>query len=126
MTVWLLTAVAGGFGAVTRFVMEAVLRRVAGPSWLSLMIINVSGSLLLGLIAGLTAGGLVPQQARMVVGGGLLGGYTTFSSATVETVRLLEDRSNLAALISSLGMLLASVAAAAVGLVVGLGGLQGA
>jgi fluoride exporter len=124
--VWLLTAVAGGFGAVTRFVMEAVLRRVSGPSWLSLMIINVSGSLLLGLIAGLTAGGLVPQQARMVAGGGFLGGYTTFSSATVETVRLLEDRSNLAALISSLGMLLASVAAAAVGLVVGLGGLQGA
>jgi fluoride exporter len=122
MIVWLLTAVAGGFGAVTRFVMEAVLRRASGPSWLSLMIINVSGSLLLGLLAGLTAAGFVPQQARIIVGGGFLGGYTTFSSAAVETVRLLEDRSNLAALISSLGMLLATVAAAAVGLVVGLGG----
>jgi CrcB protein len=122
MIVWLLTAVAGGFGAVTRFVMEAVLRRAQGPSWLSLMIINVSGSLLLGLLAGLTAAGFVPQQARIIVGGGFLGGYTTFSSAAVETVRLLEDRSNLAALISSLGMLLATVAAAAVGLVVGLGG----
>ena len=117
----LLTVVAGGFGALTRFGMDAVLRRPAGPPWLSLMIINVSGSLLLGLLAGLTANGLVPEPARTVVGGGFLGGYTTFSSATVDTMRLVEDRSHLAALISSLGMLSATVTAAAVGLVLGLG-----
>jgi CrcB protein len=122
MIVWLLTAVAGGFGALTRFVLDAVLRRLAGPPWLSLMIINVSGSLLLGLVAGLTADGLVAQRAQLIVGGGFLGGYTTFSSATVDTVRLVEARRSLAALISSLGMLLATVVAAAVGLVVGLRG----
>ncbi len=119
---WLLAAVAGGFGAVARFALEALLRRPSAPPWLSLMIINVSGSLLLGLLAGLSTGGVVPQQARLVVGGGFLGGYTTFSSAAVETMRLVEDRSHVTALISSLGMLLATVAAAAVGLVIGLGG----
>jgi CrcB protein len=86
------------------------------------MIINVSGSLLLGLLAGLAADGFVARQASMIVGGGFLGGYTTFSSATVDTARLVESRSHLAALISSVGMLVATVAAAAVGLVVGLGG----
>jgi CrcB protein len=117
----LLTAVAGGFGALTRFGMDAVLRRPARPPWLSLMIINVSGSLLLGLLAGLTANGLVPEPARAIVGGGFLGGYTTFSRAAVDTVRLIHDLSHLAGLISSLGMLLATVAAAAAGLVLGLG-----
>jgi CrcB protein len=122
MIVLLLTAMAGGFGALTRFGLDAVLRRPAAPPWLSLMIINVSGSLLLGLLAGLTANGLVQEPARRIVGGGFLGGYTTFSGAAVDTVRLVQDRSHLAALISSLGMLLVTVAAAAVGLVLGLGG----
>jgi CrcB protein len=118
----LLVAVAGGFGAVTRFGLDALLRRPAGPPWLSLMIIDVTGSLLLGLVAGLAGRGLLPPQAQLVVGGGFLGGYTTFSSAAVDTVRLVQDRSHAAALISSGGMLLATVLAAAVGLVAGLGG----
>ena len=122
MMVLLFAAVAGGFGAVARFGLDALLRRSSGPPWLSLMIINVSGSLLLGLLAGLATNGLLPQQAQLIVGGGFLGGYTTFSSATVDTVRLIEDRSHLAALISSAGMLIATVLAAAVGLAAGLGG----
>ena len=122
MMVLLLTAVAGGLGAVARFGLDALLRRPSAPPWLSLMIINVTGSLLLGLLAGLAANGLVSQQAQLIVGGGFLGGYTTFSSATVDTLRLIQDRSHLAALISSGGMLLATVLAAAVGLVAGLGG----
>jgi fluoride exporter len=122
MMMLLLVAVAGGFGAVARFGLDALLRRPNGPPWLNLMIINGTGSLLLGLVAGLAGRGLLPPQAQLVLGGGFLGGYTTFSSAAVDTVRLIQDRSNVAALVSSGGMLLATVLAAAAGLVAGLGG----
>ncbi|HEY9477842.1 MAG TPA: CrcB family protein, partial [Microbacteriaceae bacterium] len=50
---------------------------------------------------------------------GFLGGYTTFSTASVETVRLLQDGRYPAAVINGLGMLVVSVLAAALGLWLG-------
>ena len=55
-----------------------------------------------------------------MLGAGFLGGYTTFSAASLATVRLVEERRWAASLASSLGMLLASVAAAGIGLAIGL------
>jgi len=55
-----------------------------------------------------------------VSGTGLLGGYTTFSTASFETVRLLEERRYLAALTNGFGLLLAATAAAAAGFLVAL------
>jgi CrcB protein len=81
----------------------------------------VSGSLLLGLLVGLTMGQVLPKPYEIVAGTGFLGGYTTFSSASFETVRLLEERRYRAALVNGLGMLVLSVGAAAGGLAVGLG-----
>jgi fluoride exporter len=78
-------------------------------------IINVTGSLLLGLLTGLTAAQLLQQPFQLIMGTGLLGGYTTFSAASFETVRLLEDRQYLAAALNSLGMLISCTAAAALG-----------
>jgi fluoride exporter len=78
-------------------------------------VINLTGSLLLGLLTGLTTGHLVPQQYQLIIGTGLLGGYTTFSAASVETVRLLEDRRYVAAAVHGLGMLIGCTAAAALG-----------
>ncbi|NWN87504.1 MAG: CrcB family protein [Micrococcaceae bacterium] len=51
------------------------------------ILINFSGSLLLGLVGN----GLVPAQIATTIGGGLLGGNTTFSIASVETIRLAEQ-----------------------------------
>jgi fluoride exporter len=78
-------------------------------------VINLSGSLVLGLLTGLAARQRLPPQWHLVLGTGLLGGYTTFSTASFETVRLLEDHRYVAAATNGLGMLIVGSAAAALG-----------
>ena len=117
----IMIAIAGGVGAGARYLVDtAIQRRPAGRSafpW-GTMVINLSGSLLLGLITGYVSGH-VGQAWATVAGVGLLGGYTTFSTAGVETVRLLADRRYREGLINALGMLLGSVLAAYGGLLLG-------
>ncbi len=119
MTSTLFVALAGGLGAIARYALDVALTGRLGQSWVRLSIINVTGSALLGLIAGLSAAQLVPPVVHVVVGAGFLGGYTTFSAASLATARLIEERRWLGSLLSSVGMLLASTGAAALGLVVG-------
>jgi crcB protein len=112
-----LVAAGGGLGAVARFVLDALVRgriRTVVPA--GTMIINVSGSLLLGLVTGLVLFHAVPDDWRLVLGTGFLGGYTTFSTASFETVRLLQERRWVAAVVNGLGMLLLAAAAAAGGM----------
>lgn len=120
MNVYLVLAVAvgGALGAAARFILDGLIntrRRTALP--LGTLTINITGSLLLGIVTGAA----IPLGALVVavVGTGVLGGYTTFSTASFETVRLArEGRTGLAAL-NGLGMLVVSVAAAAAGIAVG-------
>lgn len=114
-------ALAGGLGAVARLVVDGEIRRRVGDGfpW-GTAVINLTGSLLLGLVTGLFLGGLLPEPARVVIGTGFLGGYTTFSTAAVETVRLAEQRRYGQALAHGLGQLAAAVLLSAVGLVSGL------
>ncbi|WP_353807818.1 fluoride efflux transporter FluC [Agromyces sp. SYSU T00194] len=114
-------AVAGGIGAACRLVLDGVLRsRIVSAFPWATTIVNVSGSLLLGFAVGIADAGLLPAGAHLVVGTGFLGGYTTFSTASAETVRLLLERRITAGLASGFGMLLLSVAAAAVGFWLGM------
>lgn len=87
----LLIAACGGVGAVSRFVVDAeVRRRVRGSFPVGTFVINALGSFLLGVLTGaLThhAGWLSPT-AKAALGTGFCGGFTTFSTASVETVRL--------------------------------------
>ncbi|MGK9149070.1 fluoride efflux transporter CrcB [Plantibacter flavus] len=113
---FLAIAGAGGLGAAARFVLDGVVRsRLGGAYPWGTTIINVSGSLLLGFVTALALGGLVDESWRLVLGGGFLGGYTTFSTASIETVRLLHDGRTRAGLANALGMLVASVLAAILG-----------
>jgi CrcB protein len=122
IVIWLGMAVAGGIGAACRLLVDGIVRnkiRIAYP--LGTLIINVSGSLLLGFVAGLALSQLVSDDWKTILGTGLLGGYTTFSTASLETVRLIQERRYSAALTNGVGMLVLSVAAAYLGL--WLGGL---
>ena len=120
-TVALLVIAAGGLGAVSRFVVDGAIRSRSGSSYpLGTLVINISGSLILGLLTGLTIAHLLPDTGRLVVGTGFLGGYTTFSTASFETVRLVQEGRVSAALLYGLGTLLATTAVAGVGLVIGL------
>ena len=118
--VFLALAVAGGADAATRLLIDGLLRawvRVTYP--LGTTLINVSGSLLLGLITGLAVTSVLPEQWHLILGGGFLGGYTTFSTASFETIRLAQDRRYVAALSNGLGMFVASAAASGLGLWIG-------
>lgn len=117
----LLVALAGGLGAVARLVLDGwATGRTGGRYPAGTLLVNVTGSLLLGLVTGLAAGALLPPRWALVLGTGLLGGFTTFSTAAVETVRLAAAGRAAAAAMHGLGMLGASVLAAGLGLAVGL------
>lgn len=129
MSVWLFLAIAlaGGLGAVCRFMVDGAIswRRAGWPSGGALprstILINVSGSLLLGFLAGIATAHAVPHGLQLVAGTGFLGGYTTFSTASVETVRLLQEREYGAALVNGLGVALVAILAAGAGLWLGVG-----
>jgi len=113
-------AAAGGVGASLRFLLDGVMRaRVPIAYPVGTTVINISGSLLLGLLAGLASAALLPEDLRLLLGTGLLGGYTTFSTASLDTVRLLQERRHLAGLANGLGMLAVSALAAGLGYWVG-------
>ena len=120
MTV-LLLALAGGIGAGLRFMVDGLIRakaRTALP--VGTMLINISGSLLLGLLTGLVAGHYTDSAVGLILGTGFLGGYTTFSTANFETVRLVQARRTGLAVINAAGTMLACVLAAAAGTAVAL------
>jgi CrcB protein len=115
-------ALAGGLGAAARFVLDGVVRgRTASRTTFPVgtFVINATGSLLLGLVVGLTSAQLLPETLHAVVGAGFLGGYTTFSTASFETVRLLQERRFGAAAVNGIGMLAVCVLFATAGLLLG-------
>lgn len=122
--VMLLAAAAGGAGAAARYLVDGAItqwlaRRVQGsPFPYGTWAVNLSGSLLIGVLAG-AAAPLHPFAA--VLGVGLLGGYTTFSAASYETVRLLRRGRPLAGLLNGVGQLVCAALAAVAGF--GLGSL---
>ena len=88
LLVWLGAGGLGAVGAVARFTLDgAVARRTAGDMPWGTLAVNVSGSLALGALAGAGVGG----DPRFLVGGGLLGAFTTFSTWMLETQRLAEE-----------------------------------
>jgi CrcB protein len=112
-----LTFLAGATGAVARFVFDSSFkRRWQSPFPWATVVINVTGSLLLGILAGLVLFHGQPAIWQTVIGTGFCGGYTTFSTASFETVRLVQQNRRALALLNAFGSLLTSVAACAVGL----------
>jgi len=113
----LLMALAGGLGAVTRFVLDAEVGRRSGDALLPLgtIVINITGSFLLGLITGWWAFHTGDPGLKQVLGTGFMGGYTTFSTACVEASRLIRAGRGWSALVHAAGMLVLSVALAGLG-----------
>ena len=116
--VFVLTALAGGLGAGLRFLLDTAVGKVLGDRvpW-GIFGVNVTGSLALGVLASIAP----TVEVGWILGVGLLGGYTTFSAVAVSTVLLAEERRSMAAVGYAVGTLVASVAAAGLGL--WLGGL---
>jgi fluoride exporter len=87
-------AIGGGLGAVFRYWLDGVIaRRQTTPFPLSTLVINVSGSTMLGLVVAAMLNGDLPPVAQVWIVSGFFGGYTTFSTFVYETLRLVESES---------------------------------
>jgi CrcB protein len=114
--IWIAVAVVGGVGAIARFVVDrAVGRRFGGAFPYGTLVINLSGSFLLGLVTGLA----LSTVAALIVGTATLGSYTTFSTWMFETDRLAEGGALGAAAVNLVASIVLGVALAALGRTVG-------
>jgi CrcB protein len=87
-------------GGVSRYLLGGLIQRYAGGTFpLGTLVINVTGSFLLGLLYRYAAdSAAITPEVRAMLTIGLCGGYTTFSTFSYETVRLIEDGEGLRAL----------------------------
>lgn len=112
----------GGFaGAITRYVIDgAVSERTAGAFPFGTLVINVSGSFILGLLFALTTDrAILPAEIRGPVLIGFIGAYTTFSTWMLESWRLVESGVVALALANLLGSVVLGIVAVGLGLLVG-------
>lgn len=107
-------ALAGGVGAVLRYLVDLGVAHLAGRRfpW-GILLVNLSGSFVLGVVT------TALPEAVFLLGAGLLGGYTTFSTAMLDTVALWRDGERPASAFNAVGMLLLGLLAAALGLALG-------
>ena len=112
---WLLIAVGGALGALARNGVYERLADAEGSFPLATLLVNVSGAFALGVVieAGLRRPGM--EIVVFGVGVGFLGAFTTFSTFGLETVRLIERGSIVAALVTTLLNVTGAVFAAALG-----------
>ena len=114
-------SVAGGLGAVLRWLIDvAVSRRTRSRFPWGVWLVNVLGSFVLGLVAGWLAAapaGLEPFAT--IVGAGLLGGFTTFSTVTVATVTLAQSGARRIALMNVAATFVVCVVASVAGVALG-------
>ncbi|WP_062205339.1 fluoride efflux transporter FluC [Demequina salsinemoris] len=116
----LLTALAGGLGGAARYWADTGVGRVNRTAfpW-GTFVVNTTACLFLGVLAGFVDSHTAPEATLAILGTGFAGGYSTFSTALVETVRLMRAGEWRMAAAQCLGMVVAGVAAAVVGLAIG-------
>ena len=121
MTVWLAVAVGGAIGSMLRYGIGQLTTNVLGTTpVLATFTVNVSGSFLLGIFYTLCNDRLVTSiELRVLIGVGLIGGYTTFSTFSFETIRLIESGESIKAIANILANLLFGISAAYLGILMG-------
>lgn len=99
-------ALGGATGAVARYLVTNWMTSWFGPDfpW-GTFFANVSGSFLIGIVLILVEGGSLPEGARLLLAVGILGGYTTFSSFSHESLQLMSNGAILGALFNMFGQL---------------------
>jgi CrcB protein len=116
----ILVATGGGAGAVLRYLLSQALSR-PGVGWpWATFLANIAGGLLIGLLAGWLAlrAGAEAERVRLFLGVGVLGGFTTFSAFSLETLMMIERRAWAQAGLYAVLSVLLSTAAVLLGLLI--------
>jgi CrcB protein len=114
---FLLVALGGGIGAAGRYGVSLAMPANADAWPWATFSINVAGSLAIGVLAGwLSTRGEAGEPWRLLIGVGVLGGFTTFSAYSLETMRMIERNDWLGASTYAGGSVLAGLVAVSVGL----------
>jgi len=111
---------AGGAGAVLRYLIDHLVQRMTGSDVpVGIMVVNLTGSLVLGFLTGSALHHGVSPLWLTVIGTGLIGSYTTFSSFMFDTVGLAEHDQWAWSVANLVANLVLGVGAAALGLALG-------
>ena len=121
---WVLVALGGAGGSVLRYgVGRMAVAYLGSTTVMGTFLVNVTGSLALGFFMGLALErSIIPVNLRSLLAIGFLGGYTTFSTLTFESLRLVEDGELFKAALSVLGNVVLGLGAAYLGILLGRAG----
>jgi CrcB protein len=116
-----LIALGGAGGATSRYLVDTfVSERVGAEFPWGTFVVNITGSFVLGVLFALTVErDVLPSDIRLPVMTGFIGAYTTFSTLMLETWRLVESGSTVAAMANIVGSMVVGLTVMAGGLVVG-------
>lgn len=111
---------AGSLGAVSRYLLgRFVAERFSREFPLGTLLINVTGSFVIGLLFALAARNVITSTLQLILATGFLGGYTTFSTMSWEIVQLARGGSRTTSMLYIGGSVVFGLLAAALGLFVG-------
>jgi len=117
MNALFLVMAGGALGSAGRYLTGRATSTLLGPDWpWGTMTVNLLGGLLMGLLTGALARVAAPEGWRLFVSVGVLGGFTTFSSFSLDTVAMIER----GAVLPALGYVLVSVLGSIIALFAGL------
>lgn len=118
---WLYVLIGSGLGGLARYLVATGVHRMTGSSFpLGTLVVNVTGSFLIGLILRYAVGSPgLSAEARVFLTVGLCGGYTTFSSFSAETLELLRTGAWSSAAVYVVASVLLSLGATAAGFALG-------
>jgi fluoride exporter len=102
-----LVVIGGGAGAVARFLIVRWIQSSAGPHfpW-GVFVINITCSFAIGVVLGAVQARALPAQMGLLLATGFLGGYTTFSSYSVNNLQLLAEGNVSGAVFNALGQVI--------------------
>lgn len=91
--IWWYVALGSAVGGVARFALASLVQQRVGPNFpFGTLVVNISGSFVLGLVLRYALGTqAITPEVRALITTGFCGGYTTFSTFTYDTMLLLED-----------------------------------